>query len=611
MILDFNAYKFGYVYCKAETTFTVYATDCEQVYLALYRDEKSHRYQPYKMKKIAKNIWSVTVDENLDGIYYNYLIRRGGLQLKGIDPYAYACSANGLRSCVIDIGKFNRSASLSNNLGGGMKSAILYETHIRDFTVKTGKSVVNKGKYLGVIEGVAEDDRLKYLSTLGITHIHFLPLQDFASVDELTDDYNWGYDPHHYFIPEGAYVTDLTDPYRRISEMCQMVDCIHQAGLAVVLDVVYNHTYESVWHSFEILAPGVYYRKTPDGKFSNGSGCGNELNSEHPAVRHLIIESLKHWQTFYGFDGFRFDLMALIDMDTMRRVAETLRAINPNVLLYGEPWTALATTLDSTMQFVKGQQRGLAIAVFNDDFRKLLKGGSDDTSCGFIQGDTSQIHHIKTHLLGAIDYSEQHRGFAAEPHESINYISAHDNLILYDKLKKSTNWNDCEIMRATKLAFAMILLSFGIPFIQAGTEFMHSKQMDANSYSSGDEINGILWRARHDYAALYNWVKQLIEFRKSMPCYQKFSAIDIKDNVRLVNHAKVVIIEINQFEQPFSNTLLLFNGSLNQEKISLVIQKDMVERLNSLADQPVYQPELTMQAQQVIVLQQQGSFIKT
>ncbi len=606
--MDFSAYQFGYVYAKTATTFTVYATNAAVLYVALYKDAKNFQYKAYQMTKIEEDVWSVTIEGDLENSYYEYIIKRGKWRLKTSDPFAFSCSANGKRSCVVDIAKFKRGEKTNMHPYGGIDSAILYETHIRDFTVKTGDTVKNKGKYLGVIEGSADDDRLSYLHNLGVSHIHFLPLQDFASVDEASDGYNWGYDPHNYFIPEGLYSTDFNDPYRRIVEMCQMVDHLHQMGLGVVLDVVYNHTYESTWHPLEILAPNVYYRKTASGYFSNGSGCGNELNSEHPAVRHLIIESLKHWQNFYGFDGFRFDLMALIDTKTMQYVAETLRQSNPKVILYGEPWMAQGTTLDPALHFTKGRQQGTSIAVFNDDYRKLLKGDSDDASVGFIQGDTSQIQHVLTHMIGAIDYSDRHKGFTADPHESINYITAHDNLILYDKLKKSTNWQDEDILRASKLAFAMITLAFGVPFIQAGTELMHSKKMDHNSYKSGDDINAISWHERHRHAVLYNWLKRLLDFRKHMDFYQNYSAVDIQQNVLFEEHAKVVIMQIKH-KVTSSYTLVLINGSLANETIHLEIQDDVIMRLNSSENIIEFDDGLTLEPQQVIVLQQQDSFI--
>ncbi len=607
MKYNFSDFRFGYVYTKLATTFTVFATNAAQVCVAIYKDANSFQYKAHQMVEVAENIWSVKIDGDLDTIYYDYIIKRGKWQLKASDPFAFSCSANGKRSCVVDIAKFKREAKTNMHPLCSIDNAILYETHIRDFTVKTGDSVKNKGKYLGVIEGNADDNRLNYLKNIGISHIHFLPLQDFASVDEATEGYNWGYDPHHYFIPEGLYSTDYNDPYKRVAEMCQMVDHLHQLGLGVVLDVVYNHTYESTWHPLEILAPNIYYRKTPSGDFSNGSGCGNELNSEHPAVRHLIIESLKHWQNFYGFDGFRFDLMALIDTNTMQSVAKTLSQTNPKVILYGEPWMAQGTTLDPSLHFIKGRQQGTSIAVFNDDFRKLLKGESDDASIGFIQGDTSQIQHILTHMAGAIDYSDIHKGFTAEPHESINYITSHDNLILYDKLKKSTNWQDEAILRASKLAFAMITLAFGVPFIQAGTELMHSKKMDHNSYKSGDDINAISWHEKHRHAVLYNWLKRLLDFRKSLGCYSNYCADDIRQNVRFIEHHAVVIMQIKQAESLY--TLLLINGSLTEQQLSFTINDNVILRLNSSEEMIDFSGGLVMTAQQVIVLQQQERFI--
>ncbi|PID80264.1 MAG: hypothetical protein CSB19_00555 [Clostridiales bacterium] len=608
--IDFKAYQFGYNYGKASTTFTVFATDCEQLSVAIYADANRFQYTLHAMREVATNVWSVEIPGDLDGTYYNYFIDRSGLRFKANDPFAFSCSTNGRRSCVVDLARFKQRSADLKHVSEGLKSAIIYETHIRDFTVKTGDSVVDKGKYLGVIEGTGEDDRLSYLKHLGVSHIHFLPLQDFSSVDEtVEDDYNWGYDPHHYFIPEGAYATDVDDPYARIDELLQMVEGVHGAGLGLILDVVYNHTYDSAWQALEILAPSVYFRKWQDGTFSDGSGCGSELNTMHPATRYLIVESLKHWQNFYGFDGFRFDLMALIDTETMQFVAAELKKTHPDVILYGEPWVATSTSLDPELRFVKGKQRGSGIAVFNDDYRQLLKGDSDGGGVGFVQGDSAQSHFIKTHLLGAIDYSEEHKGFTDCPFEAINYISAHDNLILYDKLKLSTNWSDREIMRATKLSFALFLLAFGVPFIQGGTELMHSKKMDRNSYKSGDRINAIDWSKRAEFAKLTDWVAKLTAFRKAMPCYHSFDAAQIRNHVKLLNHETVIGFQIEQVDFTAPYTMILINGQLSEQVIDLSIDDSLHKVLSSYENSCDHSRGFVLQEQQVCVLQQQTPFL--
>lgn len=604
--LNLSQLSLGYHYQNKQTTFNAFATLAKGVDVVIYESDLSHQYTIYPMRQVAENIWQVTIIGDLVNVFYNYRITRGVHQLICSDPYAFSSSINSKRSCVIDLDTVATELPHKAHSTVGIERAIIYETHIRDFTVGR-EEVKDPGKYIGVTQG----DGLHYLRNLGITHIHFLPLQDFSSIDERqADAYNWGYDPENYFVPEGSYSTDPTNPICRVRELKIMVNSLHQAGLGVILDVVYNHTYKTAWHAFEIMAPGVYFRKDQHGNYSNGSGCGNEINSEHPMVRHHIIASLKHWQNFYGFDGFRFDLMGLIDIETMQMVRRALQVDNANVILYGEPWTAADTPLPTEKRMLKGNQHNMQIALFNDDYRNLLKGDSDGAKHGFIQGNLSELHHVKTGMLGSIDYSQQHISFAKTPFETINYVSAHDNLILYDKLKKSTDWDDMAIKRSTKLAFAMVLLSFGVPFIQAGTETMHSKQMDHNSYRSGDNVNAINWQLLEQHKDLHQWLKQLISFRQTMPCYQQYTAADIIDKVILYHHPAVVGMQIRQVHYSSQYTLVLINGSFENQHLTLLSAGQITLALQSSLQITLEEDGVTLDGQGVAVLQANSPLIK-
>lgn len=605
--LNLSELTLGYQYQNSQTTFNAFAVLANGVDVVIYENDASHQYTVYPMQQVDDNIWRVSINGDLAGVFYNYRITRGVHQLICSDPYAFSSSVNSKRSCVIDLDAITEVVPDTPHSAVGIERAVIYETHIRDFTVGRA-GVSNPGKYVGVAQG----DGLDYLVNLGITHIHFLPLQDFSSIDERqADAYNWGYDPENYFVPEGSYATDPTDPICRVRELKAMVNSLHQAGLGAILDVVYNHTYHAAWHAFEIMAPSIYFRKDQDSNYCNGSGCGNEINSEHPMVRHHIIASLKHWQNFYGFDGFRFDLMGLIDIETMQMVRRELQADNANVILYGEPWTADITPLPLEKRMIKGQQDNMQIALFNDDYRNLLKGDSDGIEHGFIQGDLTHLHHIKTGMLGSINYLNQHVSFAKTPFETINYVSAHDNLILYDKIKKSTGWDDIAVKRSTKLAFAMVLLSFGVPFIQAGTEIMHSKKMDHNSYRSGDDINAINWQLQTQHADLYQWLKQLISFRKGMPCYHQYSATEIAENVILYHHLAVVGMQIKQANHTSPYTLILANGSLEAQNLTLLAANDRKIVLQSSEQIKLEETHVILDAQGVVVIQGNAPMIET
>lgn len=560
--MPYASLGFGNTYSPERTTFRVYARDCDCLEVCLYRDHKTFRYISHTMGLVGDGIWELVLEGDFKGYYYVYRVHRGVVAYAATDPFAFASSANSRRSAIVDLSDatvpgFEADVFMPYR----PQEAILYETHIRDMTMDPRLALKYPGKYLGVCELASNEQvGLRYLRNLGITHLHFLPLQDFLSVDEYDPRaYNWGYDPEQYFVPEGSYATDPDHPLTRVKELKQMVKACHDEGLAVVLDVVYNHTYRGGENPLAILAPNTYYRHLKDGSYANGSGCGNELNTEHPMVRQLILDSLVHWMKIYRIDGFRFDLMALMDVETAKLIVETVRSINPNAIIYGEPWTGGATPLSWEKQVLKGQQHALEIALFNDDYRNALKGDSDGKDHGFIQGYRAKMHDIKTGLVGSIQYDQNHRGFCIQPWETVNYLSAHDNLCLYDKLKYSTMWEDKKIKEATKLGFSLVLLAFGIPFIQAGTEMMRTKQMDHNSYKSDDRINAIqsVWSEIH--GDLVHYFKDLITLRRYLQCYEAFDAKKIKSNVRFIGNLPVLAFSIVLDQHPNEQALVLIN----------------------------------------------------
>lgn len=535
--------KLGAIYSKEKTIFRVFSPTSESVELLISDDYRKTRKDKYPMKRNELGICEISLEGDLKGYFYNYLVDG---KYEVTDPYSFSSSINSLASAVIDLKDsdpcgFREQKSPDNK----EEDAIIYEMSVKDYTADISSGVKNRGKYIGLSE---EDTKFKGVKTgidnikeLGISHVQLLPIYDFISVDEDDakffddDNYNWGYDPELYFAPEGSYATDPYDPISKIKELKKMVQAFHKNNISVVMDVVYNHTFKSYDSNLETLAKGYYHRMNDDGSFSNGSGVGNEINSQNPFVRKLIIDSLCHWAREYKIDGFRFDLMALIDIDTIQLALKKLRRINPNIIIYGEPWMAFYSPLAFDKQILKGSQRSKSFAVFNDDFRDAIKGDANGYEKGYIQGIFSNKLAIETGIAGSIAYDEKRIGFTDKASETINYFNCHDNLILYDKLAISLNeYNNIDDY--VKLALGIIFLSFGKPFIYEGNEFNHSKNNDANSYRSPLRNNSVKWQDKLDNMDIFNYLKALIEIRKSMEVFSHTDAQFIRDNLSFMEN---------------------------------------------------------------------------
>jgi pullulanase len=409
--------------------------------------------------------------------------------------------------------------------------AVIYELHIRDFTIDANSGISAKGKYLGLTERETRLTGDKEISTgvahlvdLGINVVQLMPVQDFDN-DEEHPEYNWGYMPVNFNSPEGWYATSLTGS-SRVVELKKLVDALHKAGIKVTMDVVYNHTAENEkfnpW-SFEILAPGRYYRLNDKGGYSNGSGCGNEFKSDAPPGREFILSSCRYWVKAFGVDGFRFDLMGLIDLKTMELIASELRKIKPDILIYGEPWTAGATVIEPT---VKGAQKGRGFAVFNDNFRDAVKGSVFDLGPGYVQAGIN-IDRIKNGIVGSV------KDFALNPDESINYVACHDNHTLWDRITLSAQKASARDKRAMdKMAAVLVLTSQGIPFIHSGQEFLRSKFGNENSYNAPDSINKIRWELKKKNSDIFSYYRGLIELRKKHPLFRFDTAEEALANVK-------------------------------------------------------------------------------
>jgi pullulanase len=558
------------------TVFKVWSPSSKDVKVCIYDYHNDVRRKTKKMIKDVDGIWSYKSNRNLEGKYYTYLLDD---TYEVIDPYVQSTNANSSKGMIIDASKVNPNGFLNHTIPEPLKAteSILYELHIKDFSMDDNADFSYKGKYLSFTEkGLlcnGEKIGIDHLIELGITHVHLLPIYDFITVNDYNrNDYNWGYDPYLYNSLEGSYATNPEDGSVRIYEFKEMIMALHEAGIRIVLDVVYNHTYFSKTSNFNRLMPNLFYRFDEENNFTNGSGCGCELDTENLFVRKFIVNSLKFWLETYKIDGFRFDLMALYDIDTMKVIEKELKEIRPDILLYGEPWVGGPSSLSYEKRFIKGKQNGGEIALFNDEFRNAIRGNNDTEESGFIGSEHFKKNDVYAGCFGSISFSNNIIGFTSSASETVNYVSSHDNLILMDKFSKSfrhASFEEKQNMNA--LALSMIILSFGIPFIQAGTEFLRSKYGNHNSYNASNYINIIDWSYKKNNRQIFDYVKILIEFRKSQKVFSISDQQDIKKVVKIKESDEhIIIYELNSpFKEDYNKILIVYNGSNNNKVIKL------------------------------------------
>lgn len=532
----------GFTYSKDETTFKVWAPAASQVLLKLYstgsyQEDGATVLSIKQMNKDeATGVWSTAIKGDLHGVYYTYLIQNGSKICETQDVYSKATGVNSARSMVVDLERTNPKGWENDEhiLVEEQTKAIVWEIHVRDFSSSntSGVSKQHRGTYLAFTEtdtkvpNTSYPTCLTYLKELGITHVQLNPVFDFGSVNEATGvEYNWGYDPVNYNVPEGSYSTDPYHGEVRIKEFKQMVQALHSAGIGVIMDVVYNHMYSGDDSCFEKTVPSYYFRKQGN-RYLNSSGCGNVTASEKIMFRKFMIDSVKYWATEYHIDGFRFDLMACHDYETMNLIREELDKIDRRILMYGEPWSAdngdNGISGDDCCTKNNAKKLSSRIGMFNDDMRNGIKGGSDDDTKGYIQGSNYDTYKVLAGMLGAS--SDTFGRWAKRPSQCITYTSAHDNLTLWDKLLKSNgvkdfDTTDSKIIDQNKLSATFIMMSLGIPFMLAGEEFARTKYGEHNSYKSPDSINSIDWRRTITYKELVDYYKGLIDIRKKFPLF--------------------------------------------------------------------------------------------
>ena len=470
---------------------------------------------------------------------------------------------------------------------------MLYEVHVRDFSIASNSGMKHKGKFLAFTERGTKDSSgdatgIDHLKELGITHIHLLPVFDFASVDETKlneNKYNWGYDPVNYNVPEGSYSTNPYNPVTRIREFKQMIQSLHQSGIRVIMDVVYNHTSKGKGSNLDLLAPGYFYRQNADSTWSNASGCGNETASERAMMRKFMIESVVYWATEYHVDGFRFDLMGIHDIETMNAIRAALDKIDPTIFMYGEGWTAAGSPLAEDKRAIKKNAKQLDnIAVFSDDIRDALKGSWMHSQIpGFVSGIDSLEESVKFGIVGAtqhdsIDYSKliySKEPYVNNPTQIINYVSCHDDMCLVDKLKasKPTDATDDELVRFNKLAQTIVFTAQGVPFIYAGEELYRNKKGIHNTYQSPDSINQIDWNSKSSYKDIFNYYKGLISLRKAHAAFRMPTQEMVQQHLKFVDmHTpNVVAFRLTDHvnDEVWKEILVIYNG--NRKAVPLQI----------------------------------------
>lgn len=549
----YNKNDLGVTYSKEHTGFKVWAPTADKVAVKLYEEGLGDNFiKKISMYKGVAGTWELIVEGDLNEIYYTYEVTIGDTINEAIDPYAKAAGANGIRGMVLDLKRTNPKGWDEDKKPEFKEDtdAIIYELHVRDLSMNSDSGIKNKGKFLGVVEtGTISTSGLtsgmEHMKELGITHVHLLPVFDYHTVDETqlqSSQFNWGYDPKNYNLPEGSYSTDPFHGDVRIKEFKQMVKTLHENGIRVIMDVVYNHTFANEESNFHKLVP-EYYHRVVNGKFSNGSACGNETASERSMVRKFIVDSVVYWATEYHVDGFRFDLMALHDIETMNAVREAIDKINPTILLYGEGWTGADSVLPKEKQALKAHTYKLnRVGAFSDDMRDAIKGSVfDGADTGFVSGKAGLEEAIKFGIVASTSHPQvkNHIAWTHNPGQCINYTSVHDNFTLWDKLTMSCKDATKEQrIRMNKLSAAIILTSQGVPLFQAGEEILRSKPVegqegmyDHNSYVSSDSVNAIRWSNKKKYYAVYEYYRGLIAFRKEHPAFRMRTEADIREHL--------------------------------------------------------------------------------
>lgn len=567
----------GATYEKGKTTFKLWAPLASRVALFIKKNKKE-KFATFKMERGKSGVYEVTLSGDYDGYLYRYQVTNSGITFLTTDPYAKGSTANGKDSCVIDPKKCKINLKINDLPPFTSKlNAIIYELHVRDFTIDSTTDIVNKGKFLGLIEPNRKTKGgnkagLDYLKSLNITHVQLLPIYDYKTVDELNPyfSYNWGYDPQQYFVPEGSFASDPNDPYSRIIECKKMIAGLHEAGIRINMDVVFNHVYKNESSVFEKIVPNYYFRKNKNGTLCNGSGCGNDLASERPMVRKLIVDALTYWQEMYGIDGYRFDLMGLIDIDTLKEAEIKLKKVNPNIMLYGEGWDMFTNLPQNKKATIYNSDKLPGYGYFNDAFRENVRGNNDLSyhQAAYGLGNTDYLEPFKFVLLASsVNYCFDNR--FVSPDQSINYVECHDNCTLFDKINSLGEMSERQALKIQDFVNFIVTFSFGIPFFHAGQEIGLTKFNEDNTYNKGDKYNKFSYSVLDERIEHAQYFSSILNARKQLSSlYESLNTSDLigKHNefINLENGA----LEFRVFNEE-EEYLFLFNPTDERINVDL------------------------------------------
>ncbi|HHX62897.1 MAG TPA: type I pullulanase [Epulopiscium sp.] len=593
--------ELGALYTKEHTQFILWAPTATAVKVKLYETGSTgSATATHDMTPGEKGTWAYDVAGDLNGTYYTYEVTVAGKTVEAVDPYAKTTGTNGKRGMVIDLASTNPDNWKQNDhiTVPNQTDAIIYELHVRDLSMASDSGITNKGKFTGLIEtgtknGKGTSTGLDHIKDLGVTHVHLLPVYDYLSVDESkidTPQFNWGYDPQNYNVPEGFYSTDPSRGEVRVNEFKEMVKGIHDNDLGVIMDVVYNHLGgDGATSNLNLIVPGYYFRMNEKGEFSDGAGCGNETASERSMMRKFMVDSVTYWAKEYNVDGFRFDLMGLHDIDTMNLIRKELDKINPEIIMYGEGWTGGDTPLPEKDRSLKKNVPELdnRIAAFSDDLRDGLKGSVfNEKDVAFINGNAKDakaaVESIKFGVVAStqhpqVDYSQVNYSkepWAKEPTQTVSYVSAHDNHTLWDKIQISApKATEFEQIRMDKFAAAVVLTSQGMPFIHAGEEMLRTKGGDENSYKSPDSVNQLDWARKDEYNEVYEYYKGLIKLRKDHPAFRMPTTEQVSENLTFLDMPDDSMVGYELKGKGASDTwdkiVVIHNGSKQFQSVEL------------------------------------------
>lgn len=583
-------------YSPKATSFNLWAPTAEEVSLKLYTEGVGgEAVESYALKAGKGGLWSTKVRGDKAGLFYTFAVKVNGEWLPecaGID--AKAVGVNGGRGAILDL-RTTDPEGWAEDRRPELKSVadvILYEMHHRDFSIDPSSGIEHRGKFLALTEegttnGLGDKTGIDHLKELGITHVHILPSYDYGSVDEsrLEDNrYNWGYDPVNYNVPEGGYSTNPYDPACRIREFKQMVQALHKAGIRVVLDVVYNHTFSIEGSNFERTVPGYFFRQRPDGSFADASGCGNETASDREMMRRYMVESVKYWIEEYHLDGFRFDLMGIHDIETMKAIRKAADELDPSIIIYGEGWAAQAPQLPAEELAMKANIKHIpGVAAFSDEMRDALRGPFHSNEQGaFLAGVKEMEESIKYGIVGGVAHPQvdmsrvnyTQEPWTGEPTQLISYVSCHDDMCLVDRLKTTMPGIDRDrLIRLDKLAQTVALTSQGIPFIFTGEEVMRDKQGVHNSYQSPDSINAIRWELKRENRDLFDYYRSMISLRKNHPAFRLGSAEAVRNHLEFlpVEGDNLIAFRLKEHAggDVWENIVVVFNARRKAAKVEV------------------------------------------